>query len=493
MDSNSHPASIRRICAQLLGSTTVIASVSLLAPMAECIPQGLHTELTVETRDDLYRPTPGVAVEVSFPGSTLSSVTDSDGWSGPLVLPPGTTAEVVLGETPLATGGFVLGMVNTVDAMVTSDPTVNHTLQRRFSQPVALPVRFRSDVDYVSPLPFHSRWELSPVVGGERLQFAANVALLLTPEDVQGFAAYQGVVFSSPGASYKLGLFMRTPAIQFGSRSTVVSIDCAGHGFTQAPAADCYSLRGTPASSSGWDAQLLLWEDDRAHFLVRGQMPRGDNLILLRAGGAAPLPSSSLVAAPRHPSIGAGAPLASTASGPGTNCSISCVPVTSGSVTFSVPESHTGCYVATLLGSPSCETKSRPGLLDCSSIPNSNFKYKREWRFGGGVSARFNLRILGQDVPVTASGSYSFTSSHEWFVPIEAGVGCGQCVMECHDLTLCASGYRTFRNRFAWLWNPENPEWPFPYQTRLDCQEEVGTTTTSIEGRTLLYCDRPCN
>lgn len=463
-------------------SNLCLAAASVTSPL-----QTPDVRLSVVTRDDLNLPVAGTAVLIEPLGAAASVIVSGlDAATPPVSLASGATARITIAETPCARG-ISLGQVRTLQAPLVPAGRDFYVLDRTFHAPFALPVLVTPSSELIYPEPHHSRWSLSTVENADPVRFQCHVAMLLSSEEIASFAAYNGVQFGGPADDYRLGVVIRSAAVELGDHSLVLSVDCKGHGFIGMPIADAYSLPiGSGATQATWSSQVFDWVDQRAFMLLKRRLVRGDNVVLIKSGVGLQRATELLQPTPREI-----VPPPTTHALIGGDCIPSCPGVASGDCAPAAPTSDAGCYTSTALGS-GCETSTR--LLSYVCLPASGTaRYSRGVVKGGSVTVKVKFKVGGVEQEVDVTGHYQASEELSVDVPIGAGSGCGQCVGECENVTACVSAFKVHRAKHRWVWQPENVNWPFPYRQTIPCgSASTESSSCQVSGTSFIPCPRVC-
>ncbi len=437
--------------------------------------------------DDLNLPVPGSAVQIEpigAPAATL--VSGVDGATPPTSLTSGAAARITIAETSCARG-IALGQVRVLQAPSVPADRDFYLLDRTYHAPFALPVLVEPSKEFIAPEPYHTRWTLSRVQNGDPVRFQCHVAMLLSSEEIASFAAYNNVQFGNHTDDYRLGVVVRCASVDLGDHNLVLSVDCAGHGFSAMPIADTYSLPlSGSATQATWSSEVFDWSEDRASMLLRRRLARGDNVVLLRPGGSAS--RATQVLQPTPPEI---VPSPALLALTGGDCIPDCPGVASGSCAVNAPSSDAGCYTASEVAS-GCETSTR--MLGYVCLPAAgSAKYTRGVVKGGSVTFKFKFKVAGVEQEVDVTGHYQSSEQVSVDIPVGAGNGCGQCIGECENVTACVKAFKVYRAKHRWIWQPENPNWPFPYRQTVPCGlEATETASCQISGTSYAACARAC-
>lgn len=460
---------------------------NLNALLAARTPQTPDVRLTVVTYDDLNQPVAGSAVLIEPIGAPPRVVVSGvDGATAATHLASGAAAQITIAETSCARG-IALGQVRALQAPSVPDGRDFYVLDRTYHAPFALPVLVEPSSEFLAPEPHHTRWSLSPVVNGDPVRFQCHIAMLLSSEEIASFAAYNNVQFGDSTDEYRLGLVIRSAAVELGDHNLVLSVDCKGHGFTGMPIADAYSLPiGSGTMQATWSSEVFEWVDERASMLLRRRLVRGDNVVLLRSGSGVHRATQLLQPAPREIVPPPSVHLLS-----GGDCIPSCPGVASGDCDADAPASDAGCYTSAETGT-GCETSTRLISYVCLP-PSGTAKYSRGVVKGGSVTIKVKFTVGGVEQEVDVTGHYQSSEQISVDIPISSGNGCGQCVGECENITACVSAFKVFRAKHRWVWQPENVNWPFPYRQTTPCgAESTETSSCQVSGTSFIPCPREC-
>mgnify|MGYP007037752062 CR=1 FL=1 len=452
--------------------------------------------LRLEVSSDTLEDGPGVHV-ASFSSMGLQySLTAANGVTEALAYNPGEPVIVVLGESQNS-NGIHLGQV----LVVNPDSVGGSVRMHEVFQPVALPTSIRSTEYFIEPAPYHTRWSIQRIVGSPvSYDFDAHVGILLNPENVVGFEAFNQVSFPTQGN--QLGLVIRLPEGADATRvDFVLALNCAGHGFDTADRVGLTALalvNNVDAVADVFEAFVFDYAADHAYIRVRGSLVPGDNVILLGPEGTGEEMAHVLQKYPLDV-----AALAGVETGGDSPAATDCTPTAPQPpigwfcpVEGKAPKSDDQCLAAYLAGA-SCKTETKlvegPKCGGAGSSVSEQVVESGE----GSISIEIPLSASANPATVTASGGYSYektsTTAHSFSnsnpnAPNASSPGCGTCISWYMHGLLCAQHWRYQTYDTIWANDPWDK---FPIATGAECRWHSKTLKCSRSAGP--SASEPCN
>ncbi len=472
----------------LLGSALQVVCAMAMTELARAQQSGI--QFGISCYDDLNRSVEGTLAQIdALTGSPALIIADEQGRTDPVAVAPSAPVIVTLAATS-CTRGVTLGQMYAIQTPPLPAGVTTYYFTQQFHQPIALPT-YISSAKRAYAKPYHDRWVIDHTEGAQTIGFQAHVAILLTNREIDGYANYEAVQFTSPSDPYSVGVMVRSRDVDLGDHNFVMSVDCKGHEFNIAPSVDCYIVRGstlpTPPTLS---ARVVFWEGEVATMLLSGQLERGDNLFLLRTAGGTKA-TERLLSAPPELEI----PPPTSAALP-ADCQPVCPPEDgTWSCTIDPPSGTNGCYAPVLLRGPDCGYGSSfEGKRVCGDS-GSGEDVETGWSFGGSVAVTFKKFGLTWE----GTGEYEWHVSRTRHLVCGDGLTCGeepntyhsgQCKQLCRKVVHCTATYRVERDGFETEWiNPERMS-----RRRIPCAEkETVEVSCDDDGTSDGVCNRACD
>jgi hypothetical protein len=341
-------------------------------------------------------------------------------------------------EGPFA-GGTLLGQtyIETLEAIAPGAST--KSVLHQYYQPILLQRLITTTTDITYADPYHTRWSFHPLSNASAaLSFQAGVGMLPNRRQIEGYEVYYQAPFGPPEVDYRLGIVVRTTAVQLGSGNLLLELDCAGHGFTQMPHATCFFVTPNGAQlNPNFVATPVFWTADaRVGLEVSGAFGRGDNIILLSQDGPQGT-STRIVSLPHQP-----LPIqVSTPAGGVQDCVVT-PPLPKSPWTCEPPIPDSDCA----LGTPSttvCATKTVQATNAVCLGAGDSKTFEEEFRASGSITVKVTVGAVEASVTGEVSKAEKQTTTFNSAI----GDGCGQCYQDFLQILVCANATPTYKDK----------------------------------------------
>lgn len=438
----------------------LLCSLAFSAAASVCAAQSKVEHLSVVTWSDLVVPLPGIAVLAQSGSTEALHVSGEDSHTEFFDLPAGDSTVVYLGETRYPEGSSV---GQALEYFPDADDEGGSNLLQYF-QPLALRA-FLSSEQEASAEPFHSRWQLSPT-SNATYGFAAEVTVLLTPEIIDRYFAYHGLL---PPRNYEVGLLMRMGPggladghHSFGTGDALLSIAADAYLGSDVPEgtpllADVVHVApsDTYLGASQLSVPVAFSGIGTAWLGLAGTPAVGDTLLLLDFDAAPDEQGVSydmVSAAPDLELLGRSLALSDNADDPGDFQESG----TDGDVTDCKPKKPKAPSEPTCDPDPPKDGKdwSKVGGRSCTyevvsggpaecDDPNPN-PVQHKWCFEieGGVSIGLKLSFGGSKLEAEVSGKTKKKYCLTLPVEFHEGNGCGECVQMFFHVARCTQKWK---------------------------------------------------